>query len=172
MKRACSKCGSVLEWNIENFGRDSSKKNGLTYQCKKCRNRYAQRWREKNRDKVRFQDKFWKMKHPDVIFKSRERWREANPERHRKIIEEWRRNHRDRIRIQARIRRRYHVRHLTDVYILRLIRDTTGRKKEKISKEEIEVKRIELVERRAKQKMKKRNDDKSTIIIPVVDLYG
>lgn len=92
MKR-CYKCGEIKDES--EFGKDSSRKDGLSNACKSCHAESSRKYRERNRDKVNE--------------KARQRWsenKELNAERHKKYYEqnkakvkekvsEWRKNNPD-----------------------------------------------------------------------------
>ena len=49
-KKICSKCGNEKE--LSDFGKDSSRTNGISYLCKKCLLIKSNEYRKKNREKV------------------------------------------------------------------------------------------------------------------------
>lgn len=52
---------------VEDFYKDSSKNDGLSYQCKSCLKKRHTKWRESNPDKISLYKKNWAESNPDKI---------------------------------------------------------------------------------------------------------
>jgi len=64
-KKQCSKCDEIRSFN--QFENDPRSTDGLSSQCKVCRNPYFKNWQTHNRDKTRAASQGWKKRNPDRV---------------------------------------------------------------------------------------------------------
>jgi len=86
----CSKCGIIK--NVNEFHKDKHTVNGVTTQCKECRNEHyhihkkrisehRKKYREKNKGKIAKQQKSYRESNKEKIAKRSKKYREANKEK-------------------------------------------------------------------------------------------
>lgn len=103
--KICSKCGLGLP--IKNFGKDKYSDDGLTYQCKDCKNGKSKEYYIKNSDKILLHKKIH---------------HQENREKDNLKSKEWRKNHPDKVReVNKKQYKRLIIREKNDI-ILHLIR--------------------------------------------------
>ena len=79
MTKQCSKCRETKP--VEGFGQDRSRKDGLCYSCKECKNAANTTWRTANLDKARTIEAAWRAANRDRAKAASVAWRAANPDR-------------------------------------------------------------------------------------------
>jgi len=75
--KTCPGCGEVKP--VDCFGRDISKKDGLTRCCKECVHIHDQEMRIRHRDKIRARRRAYYESHADAINAKAKQWQEKNP---------------------------------------------------------------------------------------------
>ncbi len=79
-KNCCKKtCQQENPQPVENFHKNKKAKDGLSYECKSCKNAREEKYREENREILRIRSKEQRIKNPGA---NRE-WRKKNPDRFR-----------------------------------------------------------------------------------------
>jgi len=106
-KKICSKC--KLEKEICDFGRDSSRKDGISYLCKECLIKKSKKYKEKNKEKVLISYSNYRIKNKEKMKISRLEYRKNNKEKikqYRRYYSNKRRKESDIVRLSENIRRR------------------------------------------------------------------
>ena len=140
--KKCSKCGEVK--GVEEFGRDMSRKDGLTHYCKECgrivRNKfieshegYAKCQYQKNKNTLRLSSKKYREKNIDII-----------REKDRLRCRRYRLNNKNSLKLTRDISSF----ELSDNFVKMRINGYFGIKFNEISSEMIEIKRIQLINNR------------------------
>lgn len=80
-RKVCTKCRE--DKPVGEFGRHSSKPDGLDHQCRKCNRERSRRWRENNLERKREKDRCWHESNREGDRETTRCWRENNPERMR-----------------------------------------------------------------------------------------
>ncbi len=93
--KVCNKCGE--EKPLEEFGKNRTRSDGYTRQCKKCRQEYRRRYRKNNPDKVRKQARDQYSRHSDVILKINKKYSDAHKEEIREYKKQWYEDNRDHV---------------------------------------------------------------------------
>lgn len=88
MKR-CKKCKKLK--NFSEFFKHQKAKDKLDYWCKKCSFERIQKWRNKNKERIKSVYKKWKEKNRKHLAERQKKWRKENPEYN------WRKNNKIRI---------------------------------------------------------------------------
>ena len=65
MQKKCSKCKQIKA--IGDFGKDSYRRDGFTYRCKKCYRDYKAEWRAKNKSKISIFSKKYRKNNKEKI---------------------------------------------------------------------------------------------------------
>ena len=79
--KQCSKCREFK--SLEYFSKDKTKKNGRSYQCKRCRKEYGKRYREEHKEKMLKKAKKYYKEHKE----ERKEYREEHKEERKKYQE-------------------------------------------------------------------------------------
>ena len=79
--RNCTKCGTCKEESL--FGRDSSKVDGLSLQCKACHNERQRRWNAENREKRADYYRLWRANNFEKARSYNRKYAQRNKERQR-----------------------------------------------------------------------------------------
>ena len=79
--KQCTKCGETKPRN--EFYKNKYAKEGLTSQCKKCKNVGNQKYLEANRERARVRAEKWRRANPDRVKAANKKWRESNLNRTR-----------------------------------------------------------------------------------------
>ena len=112
--KICSKC--KLEKKHQEFGNDSSRKDGKSYLCKNCLIEKSNKYREKNKDKVLKSYSEYRKNNKDKMKISRKKYISENKEKitkYRTYYSDKRRKESNVVRISENIRRR--INHVFDV---------------------------------------------------------
>lgn len=72
--KKCSKC--LENKNLNEFSKDSKKKDGLKVICKLCHSIYRKEHYQKNKDKVIEQVKLWQINNSDKVSEQSKKWKE------------------------------------------------------------------------------------------------
>jgi len=75
--KTCSKCRIHKE--LYEFGKDSPRKDGLSYMCKPCKNEFSSKWRKNNSEKASKSGKKYQKKNRKYLSKYRLNLRKNNP---------------------------------------------------------------------------------------------
>lgn len=105
--KQCSKCKIIKP--KQNFHTDRTSSDGLTSQCKQCRQKSAAKWKAKNAKKCKALNKLWREKNKDKLREYSKEWFKNNPdyksnyykenkERHRELCADWRKKNREKMR--------------------------------------------------------------------------
>ena len=104
---ACSKCGAVKPWTLENF---QMQKGRLRRQCRKCRallqKDYGADWQAKNAEAVKARKREYREANLGKARASSAKWAERNATRRAACIALWREANKDRVSECARARLR------------------------------------------------------------------
>ena len=122
--KVCSKC--KVEKLVMLFGKDKSAKDGLTHNCRDCRNKISLEFYKNNKDKVLIRSRSYNDTNRIKLASSARAYRNKNMERF--------------LYCQAK-RRKYEVDNLTDAYVAKRL----SLKLSKCPQELIELKRINLL---------------------------
>jgi hypothetical protein len=76
LTKECTKCHKIVE--IRDYPKCKSFKSGIKPFCKKCYSTIRKEYREKNKDKIKFDQKKWREKNKEKISKKNKEWREKN----------------------------------------------------------------------------------------------
>ncbi len=121
--KKCSKCKELFPRNADYFYRQCTRLDGLTSQCRGCRNEalkrsyaanpepkkaYAKKWTKDNPDKRSIQHKRHYRKHSETIKARHRAYLSSHKEEQRKRIKAWNKAHPDKIR---EYQRRHYKRH-------------------------------------------------------------
>lgn len=86
--KTCKTCQQSL--SLDQFRKLSKSRDGLSYDCRKCGQESAAKWREKNRHKVRAYTAKWRDKvGKDLVNENAKIYREANREKTRQAALKW-----------------------------------------------------------------------------------
>jgi hypothetical protein len=88
MKR-CSKCKGEYPATTEYFSSDKYRPDGLTNQCRICRRKNSQRWRENNPEKVEAQNREYYWEHREELLEANRKWHAENQEKRRESHRAW-----------------------------------------------------------------------------------
>lgn len=88
--KICSKC--KIEKKLEEFYKSKASKDGLTYKCKECNNKYASEWHHKNFEKSSNKSKRWRDSNPEKDKIRRKDWRKMNREKDNSTKRSWAKN--------------------------------------------------------------------------------
>ena len=91
MMKRCTKCGEWKPTTAEYYGRDRSKKDGLSSACKACRAKYH----EAKKEQVHDQQRLYRQKNGEKIRQQQRLYRQKNGEKTRARIRRWREEHLD-----------------------------------------------------------------------------
>ena len=92
----CIKCN--VEKNIESFGKDKSRKDGLKYKCIECDRQFQKFMYSKHKDKHNQYMKEWYQNNKDTHKKKSKEWVKNNIERNREIQSNYRKNNLEKVR--------------------------------------------------------------------------
>lgn len=82
--KECQKCG--ISKSVEDFHKDSSRKDGYHPYCKSCKNKLRRKHYKQNKEKTLEQNKKWARENP----KKAQKWAKENPEYYRNYHRKWR----------------------------------------------------------------------------------
>lgn len=105
--KICSKC--KIEKNINDFGKDSSRKNGLSYLCKNCLIVKSSNYKKNNAEKIKHSYSEYRKKNKEKMKISRKKYRENNKEKitkYRTYYSNKKRKESDIFRLSDNLRRR------------------------------------------------------------------
>lgn len=74
--KKCTRC--KVEKDLINFGINKKTKDGFEYQCKPCRKEVTEKWKSKNRERIRELDRQWRLKHPGYGKEQKKEYRETH----------------------------------------------------------------------------------------------
>ena len=77
--KVCTKCGSSLPF--DNFNKDKSNPDGLSYWCRACVKEKYQRWYARNKNQERARSKTQRSQNPDKHLEYVKRWQARNPDK-------------------------------------------------------------------------------------------
>lgn len=97
--KRCIRCDETKA--LEEFHRDSKRKDGRHSYCKECTATKAKKWREENPEKKRAQNKRWHEANPKRVAELRHRWRRENQRQHRETQARHRKRHPEKARARA-----------------------------------------------------------------------
>lgn len=127
--KICSRCKS--EQPLDNFPKDSSRKDGHSYVCRSCSSARMRKWRKENPDKARAayirdhennrearnkQSREWRKKNPLRVYENNSAWREKNPD----YSKTWAHNFREKFAAYARAYAEAHPRRVEAKRLVRL----------------------------------------------------
>jgi hypothetical protein len=105
--KICSKCKE--EKSFCEFGKDSSRKNGISYLCKECLIKKSNNYREKNKEKVLYSYSEYRKNNKEKMKLSRIEYKKNNKEKitnYRRYYSDKRRKESDIVRLSENVRRR------------------------------------------------------------------
>lgn len=92
----CPRC--KLKLPLSDFTKNKNKKDGLDYECRKCKSFRFRSWRESDVERSRERSRSWhEVNRARSIQNSRD-WRKLNPEKHRNATRNWAINNEDAVR--------------------------------------------------------------------------
>lgn len=163
MEKTRKCCICKTQKNIEDFGKDRNKKDGLTSQCRKCRNenqkKSNKKYRRNNPEKVREACRKWRESNPEKAKKATTNWRERNPdnvqkwsrtsysknpEKSKEATTNWRNKNRRRFNENNRKNLKAQRDRMNDTYIKRTLYQGTSLKSADIPEALIEAKREQI----------------------------
>jgi len=109
-KKICSKC--KCEKDFCEFGKDSSRKNGLSYLCKICLIEKSKTYKEKNKEKVLISYSNYRKNNKEKMKLSRYEYRSKNKDKikiYRTYYSDKRRKESNVVRVSENIRRRINI---------------------------------------------------------------
>lgn len=105
--KICSKC--CITKNVSNFGKDSTRKGGLSYLCKECLIKKSENYRNRNKEKVLTYYSEYRKNNKDKMKISRKKYISENKEKiskYGKYYSDKRRKESHLVRVSENIRRR------------------------------------------------------------------
>lgn len=84
--KACNKCKQIQD--LSQFHRDRKKSDGLTIDCKTCRNQRSKEYRQANPEKLKARNDRYKRLYPERVRAHQNSWRERNREHYNKLSRE------------------------------------------------------------------------------------
>ena len=108
--KICSKC--KIEKDLHEFGKDSSRKNGVSYLCKLCLIEKSRSYKKNNNDKVLISYSLYRENNKEKMKLSRNEYRKKNKDKikkYRTYYSDKRRKESNVIRISENIRRRINI---------------------------------------------------------------
>ena len=108
--KICSKC--KVEKNYSEFGKDSSRKNGISYLCKLCLIEKSRYYKERNKEKILISYSLYRKNNKEKMKISRNEYRIKNKDKitkYRTYYSDKRRKESNIVRISENIRRRINI---------------------------------------------------------------
>ena len=97
--KVCSKCNKEKE--ICEFYKRKESKDGYRSDCKKCKLKTGQNWRNENKEKIKENGKSWRELNKERIKENGKSWRELNKEKVYLVKKEYRKLNQEKIRETA-----------------------------------------------------------------------
>lgn len=85
--KICTKCG--IPKTLSKFAKNKACRFGVTSTCKKCSNKYQQKWREANPEKGKEYTQKYYRRNPKKFNKRVQEWRARNPEKCKEDSRNW-----------------------------------------------------------------------------------
>jgi 5-methylcytosine-specific restriction endonuclease McrA len=86
--KTCPKCGEAFPTTLEFWYKHKTHKDGLRSSCKKCHNKYSQRYYEAHAEERREYNRYWRDAHTEEIGEYQRRWHEQHLEHLRRYREQ------------------------------------------------------------------------------------
>jgi len=89
-EKKCCKCKDIK--NVNEFGKNSSMRDGLQRQCKSCCKENGKKWYEKNKKLGCANARDWYLKNKEIAIQNNKSWRERNKQKSAEYSHKWREN--------------------------------------------------------------------------------
>lgn len=96
----CTKCKQFVP--LDEFQRDSSKKDGRYSSCKECNREAREKYNNAHRKEAIERVRAWVIKNPEKKRRNAKKWRDNNKEKHRECCKRWVENNSERIKENSR----------------------------------------------------------------------
>jgi hypothetical protein len=101
--KRCTRCKT---WKAKSeFGKDASRKDGLSNKCRQCDRERGRKYHEENPDKRREKSRKWSKSNPEKVSERKRKWYESNPDKVHEQNRNWREANRDKSRAYEEARR-------------------------------------------------------------------
>lgn len=102
-KRVCIRCG--IEKDITEYGKNSSKKDGLMVYCRQCIAWFGALYRKRNPEKIKEGQRKWQRENAEYVKTKRREKADENAEHIAKVAKAWRDANPDKLAEYSRLRR-------------------------------------------------------------------